>query len=385
MRKEVVLTIRNEGPGESVYNTLPSVPGSRTIFVGPAVCTKHGLGTANELDIIGKVSYLLCGPNEMASGQFEDKLLRACGELMKTDHPECLSILMMCQNAVMMTNYQAIERRIEEELGIPAKIMEVCRIYSNCDPKRPVMNYTHQEFIYRFIEERRLGGAPTVNMIGTRFRPDDHNDIFDLFRQYGIQVNHMSYCGSLEEFKRLGGASLNILYRRNAEPAGISLQKRLGMPWLPLRDYFNFEKIAQEYRAVFSFFGKAPDLQSRLDPCRARKERLVKRLGCAEVVIDGRLMQNPRELAIELLKCGVRVRNIQISELTWDEEPEQGWLKQYPEVKVEKILPAFGKAQMKLGKPQVLKVPKRFIQQMGFTRWNMEMDDLEAQLEEVGL
>lgn len=322
----ITLSVPPNGLQESLYNTIPAVPGCHLLFAGPLACARHGLAAAQAYHRLGRVSYLYTRLVDETVGADEKQLLNAGRQLVRTRRPNCLALLLSCQSAVLSTDCDGLQARLETALHIPVRVMLINRLYLHAKGNTPTSKHSQQELIYSFLAPRPKSAAPCVNFIGPCRPPAPDNDLPASLARRGIQARFLSDCQDYQEFQRMADAWLNISLSPGADAAAQGMQARLGIPWLPLHGGFSPQALWAQYQAIFAQFGVQPDAEALKEQALAQTEQLCARLHGQSVSIDGVHMEHPCSLARVLLEGGVQVRQILCSRFTGAEPECRRWV-----------------------------------------------------------
>lgn len=378
MVETIALSADAGGYGGNLYNTIPVIPGCHLMFAGPLACARHGMTAAAEYQRLGRVSYFYTQMADEAAGTDLDRILAAAAEIVQSGHPQCLALLVCCQNAILGTDYAGLRHRLEAALGIPVRIMEVNRLHMHGKRKKPMMKLSQQELIYSYLTRRPPHALPGVNLIGSCRAPGEGNDLLALLHERQIETRFLAGCESYSDFQNMAGAWLNLSLTPGGDAAARAMEAQLGIPWLPLHGSFSPDELCARYEALFAHFGKAADISAAKSAADAQIESLCARLRGRTAAIDGRTMENPCALARLLLEHGVHVKEILRSRWTGAEPECEQWVRENaPGIAFTEIQP---EANLRARPPARPAPEGGFL--FGFTRLFAELRQLRAQVEE---
>lgn len=289
------------GPGAAgfgVKRTAMLLPESVMLLAAPSCCGRHGTITGKKMGFDDRMFYLQITERDMVTGKYLSRIPQAA-KIIAEKKPKVIFLCMTCIDAMMGTDLERIARQVEEETGIKT-------VGSFMDPiaregrKAPMISV--QKAVYSAIEPMSRNDK-AANIVGN-FVPLDHNsELYSILREKGYEnIRQISACETYEEYLMMGEADLNIVINPQAVAAAEDMEKRLGIPFVHLRNVFGPERIETELRK----------LGVRQDKEKAEAENRILdfvhdhsglRLGIGEAV-NG----NDLELALTFLEAGADVR-----------------------------------------------------------------------------
>ena len=175
-----------------------------------------------------------------------------------------------------------------------------------------------RETLYSLLERPSVDPR-AVNLLGFFSALDPGSDLLSLMRDAGIRTVHqIAAKETLEDYYEMGKANFNIVLHPEAVPAAVSLQKRLGMPFLELHRLYDPERIHNQYKLFGAAVGVTLDDEVLYEACIARRDAFAKRFAGASVVIGEMCNANPYELAAFLTSLGLDVREIHSNLTAYD-------------------------------------------------------------------
>ncbi len=169
------------------------------------------------------------------------RLNRALDEIIRRDHPKIVFLLPSAVPSVIGTDLPAICKELQPDYP-DVRLLPFG--YGGFD----IYGYRGvQETLLRLAETlpRDMGKTPfpTFNIIGScadmfRFHADAGEIIRIMKGAFGMQaLCVMTSDTSVEVMERMGGATINLVIRREGKPAAESLKKRFGTPYYIGRPY----------------------------------------------------------------------------------------------------------------------------------------------------
>ena len=308
-----------------IYPMLARIPGVQLLFLGPQACTRHGLiSTLQELH--RKMAFLCLTETEVVTGRYLDKTAEAAGELVRRRKASSLLLITCCQNALVGTDYDRLITRIQGELGLPVKYLEVNRLQMYARRKGALMSRPTEQLIYDFLLPREKSARPWVNLIGPPGVRGDGETAAFLQMAGAERVYTIDRCGDFAGYQDMAGAHLNVALTRSGEETARYLEEKLGIPWLPLNAGYDEELLARQYMDLGAFLGC--DAGGWL---RRARERLEKRLEglertLPELEVDGRGAADGIALANWLWRRGFAVKTVWLDSWSGREEKAEEWL-----------------------------------------------------------
>lgn len=292
------------GPGAAgfgVKRTAMLLPESVMLLVAPSCCGRHGTVTGNNTGFDDRMFYLQITERDLVTGKYLSRIPEAA-KLVAARGPKVIFLCMTCVDAIMGTDLERIARKVETETGIKT-------VGSFMDPisregrKAPMVSV--RRGIMGALEPLEAGTGldkKAVNIIGDYVPVDAESDLYKAFADKGFEkVRQISACRTYEEYKQMNQASLDVVISPQGVAAAADMEKKLGIPYVHLRNCFGPGRIEKEYQklgykddfAKEQVMGKLRDF--------AKKHEGLK-FGIGEAVNGNNL-----ELALTLLEAGVNV------------------------------------------------------------------------------
>lgn len=300
----------NEGRGRSPEH----VPGSHTLYVGPAACSRrHVLATSEAAGgSRGRASYLDVDDVDLALGRTEDLLVEAVAELNAAlpERPRYWFVWLRCMHEIAGVDDAALLDRLH-------------RTYSDQRFQITHMNPVSMEYDripaprlqlarYAFVEEGQprdrgvtLVGVPP-RMLGAELR--------ELLERLGLgPLRAIGACATPDDYQALGRSAAVISLGDMGAFAAQSFAARVGIPWVDLGPWYDPDLLAArlaELAALAGAFAAAlPDFSAQAARAREALVRAAAALDGAPLVLDTR---TPRafHLADVLLSLGANITHV---------------------------------------------------------------------------
>ncbi len=286
-----------------------SVPGSVMLIISPGCC---GRNTGEITRIPGyenRFFYLLMDETDLVTGRHLRKIPEAVQEIVDflPEKPSVVMLCITCVDALLGTDMERVSRKAEEAAGVRVR---PCYMYAlTREGRKPPMVHV-RESLYSLVEKQKKKGT-TVNLLGffAALQPDF--ELYEMLRRLGVkQINEIGRCESFAEFQRFGEANFSLVLNREAVPAALDMEKRLGIPFILLERFYDIDAVQRQYRAL----GQALQLPLEADLGYAAAQAAVRKLQSSRPSLRfnvGESMNgNPFELSAALVKYGFRVGEI---------------------------------------------------------------------------
>ncbi len=286
-----------------------SIPGSVMLIISPGCC---GRNTGEITRIPGyenRFFYLLMDETDLVTGRHLRKIPEAVQEIVDflPEKPSVVMLCITCVDALLGTDMERVSRKAEEAAGVRVR---PCYMYAlTREGRKPPMVHV-RESLYSLVEKQKKRGS-TVNLLGFFAQLQDDFELYEMLRHIGVkQINEMGRCTSYEEFQRFGEANFSLVLNREAVPAAMDMEKRLGIPFILLARFYDIDAVQRQYQAL----AQALNLPLETDLGYAQAKDAIEKLKKARPSLCfnvGESMNgNPFEMSAALVKYGFRVGEI---------------------------------------------------------------------------
>lgn len=312
-----------------VFTKLARIPGVQMIYVSALACTRHRSVDFVEMQRMGRLSFLTFNEVDMITGDYIQKTKDAAAEITAERHPSGIVLLPGCQSALLSTDYKLLCEEMEQEIGIPIRVHDGCRLCGLDDGDGRISAI--DRLLYSFLRPAPRSGEVAVNLLGTA-RPDESGELFAVLRSAGVKkINRLPACKTFAEYQDMSRAHVNILTTPQDEEIGRWLEEELGIPFVCLGGIYDSDALAAAYDRLGSLLGIALDVS-------AAQSELAAALARAKAAVDGRTIavEGDVELAKWLIRAGFPVDSLQISGRQGLAPRQRGWFEQNaPSVRLE--------------------------------------------------
>lgn len=310
-----------------VVRTLAQLPESYLLYIGPVACARHDYlsGTYAFQD---RISYLCLHELDVIFGRTEVLVAEAAAEILSSIAPDAKAVILYtgCQNSVSGVDFDALVKKLQETHGILFSYYNMNHMLRS--GKGNVYPLLYQSLLQslNFTVPAPEEDGNAVNILCPSLRLYAGNDLPQLLTGWGAgKLLGIGSSWTLEEFKRMAAARLNIVTHPDFLPAAKDMESQWGMPWLYLPASYRLEDIDKQYKELADFFGKEAEAGEARREAEEKIAHVRRLLEDTPVRLDGACFQRPLSAARFFLEEGFQVSGI-------DHLPD---LKQYRKVDAE--------------------------------------------------
>jgi len=253
---------------DEVFGKLSKIPGIQLIYVSALACTRHRGNELVNLQRQGVLSFLLFDEIDMITGDYINKTKQAAAQIAAERSPTGIILMTGCQSALLSTDYKLLSKEIEQEIAIPIRVHDGCRLCSFDEDEADAGTGKLGQLMYDFICPGEPSAEPSVNFIGSA-ELDEDNEIFSILNGAGIsQINSLASCKTAEAYHAMGAAHLNIITSAQDAAIGPYLEEKLEIPWVCIGGVYDSDSLRQSYKKLGEILGINADVSeqaNRLD------------------------------------------------------------------------------------------------------------------------
>lgn len=280
------------------------VPESHALFIVPSGCARIIHLSAAEAGMQERFSTLAVSEQDTIMGGIEEKIIPAAEEVLRRFQPRVLFLFTSCIADFIGLDREVYLSRLQQAHP------DIAFLDGRMDPINrngklpPIVRM--QDLICSLME--KAGSDRAVNLIGSFLPTEDSQELVSHLRAQGYEVRHAALCRSLDQLKRMGSSSLNLVLHKSAVPAAIQLQQRLGIPWADLSGCQSIAAAEPAYAEVTRLLGIAPaELEAPREACERALSCLKEAAASRTVAVDDTYCSAPYALAAEMIRRGIRV------------------------------------------------------------------------------
>ena len=301
------------GKGE-VFTKLGRIPGAQMIYVSALACTRHRNIDFISLQRQGRLSFLMFDEVDMVTGDYIDKTKQAAAEIAAERKPTGIVLLTGCQSALLSTDYKLLTDEIEQEIGIPVRVHDGCRL-CGFDEEEGGPSAVDR-ILYDFIRPSEKSAEISVNLLGTA-RLSEDNELLTVLKKAGVtNLRTLNDCRTWEEYQAMGAAHLNLITTPKDTELAEYLEEKLGIPWICLGGIYSADDLNAAYAKLGELLGHTVDLSEQ-------SEALNRQLEQAKATLESKIItvEDDGELAKWLFTEGFPVTSVKLN-------PHQGIAKE---------------------------------------------------------
>lgn len=265
---------------------------------------------------------------EIVMGKQTNLIEKALLEIYETrkEKPRQINVIGSCIDRLLATDYQLIVHDLKKR--IPAEIF-VTWMDPVIGRKEHPQVRCWKDIVLQW--QGKSGDQNSVNLFGRLFPPDKESDMRHLLMKAGVEkVNYMSECSTIEEFKRMGCARLNVVGSKLAIKGAKLAERKFGIPYVIARPTLDPDKVHAAYEAIGKALGTEIDDRSEYEEiCQEVSEFRKKRRSRPLHAAIGEAYSTNEDafsLAIDAVKIGVDVQYIYSDGKLGGKQEELGWL-----------------------------------------------------------
>lgn len=297
------------GGGWGVVRVACLVPEVEILFVIPMGCGRHGAIASFANQTVDKITYLLVEEVDLVSGNHLSHLEEAMKLLIEEKNPKGLIVCSTCMDDLLGSDYESVERFIEEMYDVPIRHGKMNPILSE-SKKAPELMI--QKTIYEFwgtpldLEKKKKN----LNLLGSFCDLHESAEIIEILNKMGIGLKHISRCKSFIEFCDMENSMANLLICPNGIVAANHLDSQNHQPYIEALQGFCEEEIDKAYREISVFLKEELHLETYKSVYKNHCERVKKIFKGKTVAVGSTINARPFELAHFLTTLGFEVAYI---------------------------------------------------------------------------
>lgn len=305
-------TLAYNSPGAEGFGVKRAglaIPESVMLIVSPGCCGRNTSQISTMPQYRDRFFYLQMDETDLVTGRHLKSIPQAVCEIVDflKVKPVLVMICATCADALLGTDWDRVCCRAEEESGVKVR---PCYMYAlTREGIRPPMVHVRQS-LYSLLEKRERKST-AVNLMGFFSPLSEDFELLKYLRQAGAKhIRQLPECGTWQEFLEMAEANFNIILNPECRAAADDLARRLEIPYVELRRFYDPERIHRQYGAFSRATGL--DIEDKEDYLNAEKSlsRFCERHAGVSVSIGECANADPFELALTLASGGMCVKEI---------------------------------------------------------------------------
>lgn len=295
-----------------VVRTLAQLPESYLLYIGPVACARHDF-LSGMYKVPDRISYLCPHELDVIFGKIEVLVDEAVADILGRTASDAKAIMIYtgCQNSLSPVDFDALVRKLQETYGILVSYYNMNHFLrsgkGNVYP--PLYQSLLQTLDYTIHAQEE--GSNAVNILSPALSLHTGNDLPQLLTGWGVgKLQGIGSCATLEEFKGMAAARLNIVTHPDFLPAAHDMESKWGIPWLYLPATYRLEDIDRQYKELAAWFGKEAEAGEARREAEEKIAHVRRLLNDTPVRLDGACFLKPLSAARFLLEKGFQVSGI---------------------------------------------------------------------------
>ncbi len=308
------------------------IPEIEILFVIPMGCGRHGSIAAFSNGTADRITYLLVEEIDLISGDHLRHVEDAIETVINEKNPMGVIVFSTCMDDLLGSDYESIERFLEDKYQIPIRHGKMNPILSESNKAPDVMI---QKTIYDFwkpVDNHNKTINKTINILGSFGNIHSSSETMGLLYEHGFHMLHLTQCSSFDEFMNMQYSALNLIISPKAAVAAKHLKKKNHQPFVNAYHGFCASEIAGMYNALQDALSsiKGESVVFNIDECKRNYEikcdAMREKFHGKSVAVGSTLNARAFELSRFLVEIGFDVKYILTSAVPPFEQEHIRWL-----------------------------------------------------------
>ena len=286
-----------------------AVPESIMLIVSPGCCGRNTSLIGNMPQYENRFFYLTMDETDIVTGRHLKKIPQAIGEVVDflEKKPSVVMVCITCVDALLGTDMDRVCKKAEKIVQIPVR---PCYMYAlTREGRKPPMVHVRQS-IYSLLKKQKKRGT-VVDLLGFFAPLYDDSELYDLLRQIGVKTTYeISRCRTYEEYEHMSEANFALVLNPEARFAAEDFEKRLEIPSIELKRFYDIGRIEKQYEAFSNAIGAKFDDSAAKEKAKEAVLKFQKKYKEIHFSIGECLNADSFELALALLQYGYAVDEI---------------------------------------------------------------------------
>lgn len=279
------IRISDPVPHLRLYPILAKIPDAQILWVGPEVCSRHGMMTFLHGGLRGTLSFFCYREIDAITGDYVKKIEEAALEIIRERDASCLILCTICQGAVLGTDVDSLKKSITEKTGVPVEYVVTNRLFMHSARRGEMMNRKPEQLLFSFLKPKARDEAFSVNILDRVFETEE-SDLHAFLYSSGVkEIRTLPECRTREDYQKLAGAHLNVVTDPSMKQAAEEMEKTLGIPWADMSAVYDPAGLAEQYEILRDRIGGDPAVSSRMQHLVRKKMDYTRQL------LDGHSLQ----------------------------------------------------------------------------------------------
>lgn len=249
--KQIGVPANSKGCG-GIIDIALMIPESITLFVAPLACCRHV--TTHVWQMTDRMYALAVEEPEIVTGKHVDMIEEAVLEIyseMKVK-PKLISICGSCIDRLMASDFERVSYDLKDKIAAEINVIWMDPVVGR--KEHPQIRCWDK--VFSLWNKAEGKSENTVNLIGKLYPQDEDSDLRKMLIDAGIdKVRCISDCETLEEFRSMGRAKLNIVGSKLALKAAKKVEKKYGIPYIMALPTLDPMKVHRTYAKIGDALG----------------------------------------------------------------------------------------------------------------------------------
>ncbi len=244
-----LMTDAFEKPERSCFNLThyaKMIPECHSMFLMPPGCSRILRLSSIEEGIADRFTMLNLEQSDVINGGVESLFIEGAEQIIERltedgRRPKIFAVFGSCVDSFIGTDKDYVMAMLRQ--WAPDIIFfDLAVDPINRDVIAPLVRF-HNTLTALFDQ---TGTSRTVNWLGSYARPREDHPLLAKLHQAGLQSRHMLDCTTLDELRRMGNSTANIVSTAVALPAARILKERFGTPYYNAMNPADPESLTEE-------------------------------------------------------------------------------------------------------------------------------------------
>ena len=287
-----------------------SIPGSIMLLISPGCCGRNTAALRGSGHYGERFAFYELDDNDIVTGRHLKRIPEAVQAFVasREKRPSVVMLCLTCVDALLGTDMDRICERAENACGIPVR---PCYMYAlTRDGSRPPM-VAVRETIYSLLEPAKKH-PDACNILGYFTPLAGSCELMRILNGFELKaIRQLPSCRTYEEYQRMAEANFNLVLDPEARAAAADMEKRLHIPYIEMQRTYQFDKAANQYRALARALGATFSGRTSYEwTTRQQIEMFCRYHKDIHFAIGSRLNGNSFDLALAFVRCGLTVEEI---------------------------------------------------------------------------
>lgn len=307
-------------------HTSLRIPGSHTLYIGPASCARRHILYEEEYGDRSHCSSLAITEADVISGSYVRAIGEAAGTLLERirPRPHILFLVFFCIDDFLGTDETDLLRTLEQQHpDVAFSVDHINPIAVDSPSENTVMSRRHRG-LYSFLRPVSAHDRG-ITFLGNYISLPSDCELFVWLKDWGVsEVRELFRCETYEQYQDMAKSALCLGFRCPGEETRVLFEEELNMPFCFFPPEYDAGRVADYYRELAGLLDRpCPEELNRLAEETAEEARETARLFRIRditLVLDSSAFLRPFAAAKALVGYGFQVTHIFRGRRIWEDE-----------------------------------------------------------------